>query len=375
MRCVGSANPELAALIAHYLGVPLGVAEIGRFADGEVSIKVCENVRGKDVFIIQPICPPMNDNLMEALLMVSTMRRSSANTISLVMPYYGYARSDRKTKGRMPIAGRVFTLAFSIQAKLFVCYEFTNGGCIAKDVASMLETVGVDHILTVDIHSGQIQGFFSSQVRSDNLSGIHVGAGYFSEMQGLKQPAVVSITANGVHRAKTFWQVLTKAGDAFSQSKFVMAINADEGERWENEGSQEPIYEIVGEEHIKGSDAIIVTDIIDTAIPICTVGNQLKAAGARRGKSCKQRPCLCSYTQAKKYDIMYACGVVFVFSSHGLFSGDATKLIEESALEQVVVTNTVTTPVTPRLEGDTKKIIWLSLAPLLGKCKQRSQLE
>ena len=229
---------------------------------------------------------------------------------------------------------------------------------IAKDVASMLETVGVDHILTVDIHSGQIQGFFSSQVQSDNLSGIHVGAGYFSEMPGLKNPVVVSITPNGVHRAKTFWQVLINREEDFEQSRFVMAINADEGERWENDEVKDPVYEIVGEEHIAGNDAIIVTDIIDTAIPICTVGNQLKAAGAKRGK------------EGSRIDPDHRCNetcVVFVFSSHGLFSGDAAKRINDSAIEQVVVTNTVTTPVTPRLDGETKKITWLSLAPLLGK--------
>ena len=169
----GNANKELAAEIAAYLGTSLGSITVARFADGEVNCQVHDNVRGKDVFIIQPTCPPVNEHLMELLLMVSTMRRASAERITCVIPYYGYARQDRKMIARVPIS--------------------------AADVARLLEAMGVDRVVAVDLHCGQIQGFFGPRVPVDNLDAANVGVRYFAN-KGLVNPVVVSPDAGGVYR-------------------------------------------------------------------------------------------------------------------------------------------------------------------------------
>ena len=169
----GNANPELAAEIAALLGRALGEITVSRFADGEVNVQVHDNVRGKDVFLIQPTCGPVNEHLMELLLMVSTMRRASAERITCVIPYYGYARQDRKMTARVPIS--------------------------AADVARLLEAMGVDRVVAVDLHCGQIQGFFGPRVPVDNLDAAKVGFAYFSH-KGLVNPVVVSPDAGGVYR-------------------------------------------------------------------------------------------------------------------------------------------------------------------------------
>lgn len=169
----GNANPELAAEIAVYLGMPLGSITVSRFADGEVNVQVHDNVRGKDVYLIQSTCPPVNEHLMELLLMVSTMRRASAERITCVIPYYGYARQDRKMTARVPIS--------------------------AADVARLLEAMGVDRVIAVDLHCGQIQGFFGPRVPVDNLDAATVGYSYFAN-KGLVNPVVVSPDAGGVYR-------------------------------------------------------------------------------------------------------------------------------------------------------------------------------
>ena len=174
----GNANPELAEEIASYLGKDLGNITVSRFADGEVHVRVKENVRGKDVYIIQPTCPPVNEHLMELLLMISTMRRASASTITAVIAYYGYARQDRKMTSRVPIS--------------------------AADVARLLEALGVDRVVAVDLHCGQIQGFFGPRVPVDNLDGGTVGVQYFAEKEDLVNPVIVSPDAGGVYRAKAF---------------------------------------------------------------------------------------------------------------------------------------------------------------------------
>jgi ribose-phosphate pyrophosphokinase len=170
----GNANPELAAEIAVYLGTSLGKITVSRFADGEVNCQVHDNVRGKDVFIVQPTCPPVNEHLMELLLMVSTMRRASAERITCVIPYYGYARQDRKMTARVPIS--------------------------AADVARLLEAMGVDRVVAVDLHCGQIQGFFGPRVPVDNLDAANVGVKYFAH-KGLENAVVVSPDAGGVYRS------------------------------------------------------------------------------------------------------------------------------------------------------------------------------
>lgn len=169
----GNANPELAAEIATLLGSSLGQITVSRFADGEVNVQVYDNVRGKDVYIIQPTSPPVNEHLMELLLMVSTMRRASAERITCVIPYYGYARQDRKMTARVPIS--------------------------AADVARLLEAMGVDRVVAVDLHCGQIQGFFGPRVPVDNLDAATVGVRYFVN-RGLVNPVVVSPDAGGVYR-------------------------------------------------------------------------------------------------------------------------------------------------------------------------------
>lgn len=169
----GNANPELAAEIAQWLGTDLGRITVSRFADGEVNCQVHDNVRGKDVFIVQPTCPPVNEHLMELLLMVSTMRRASAERITCVIPYYGYARQDRKMTARVPIS--------------------------AADVARLLEAMGVDRVVAVDLHCGQIQGFFGPRVPVDNLDAAQVGVKYFA-FKGLENAVVVSPDAGGVYR-------------------------------------------------------------------------------------------------------------------------------------------------------------------------------
>jgi hypothetical protein len=169
----GNANPELAQEIAVLLGTSLGRITVSRFADGEVNCQVHDNVRGKDVYLIQPTCPPVNEHLMELLLMVSTMRRASAERITCVIPYYGYARQDRKMTARVPIS--------------------------AADVARLLEAMGVDRVVAVDLHCGQIQGFFGPRVPVDNLDAAQVGFKYFAN-KGLVNPVVVSPDAGGVYR-------------------------------------------------------------------------------------------------------------------------------------------------------------------------------
>merc|ERR1719189_97355 len=174
----GSANEELASQIANIMGTNLSSVSIGRYADGEIAIQILENVRGKDVFIVQPTCPPgVNDNLMELILLISTMRRSSAHSITAVIPYYGYARQDRKMESRVPIS--------------------------AADVARLLEAMGVDRVISVDLHCGQIQGFFGPRVPVDNLDGGLVGINHFGD-KDLHNPVIVSPDAGGVYRAKKF---------------------------------------------------------------------------------------------------------------------------------------------------------------------------
>merc|ERR1719183_3256959 len=182
----GNANVEMAEGIANYLGKSLGNITVSRFADGEVNVQIHENVRGKDVYIIQPTCPPVNDNIMELLLMISTLNRASARRITVVIPYYGYARQDRKMQARVPIS--------------------------AADVARLLESMGIDRVIAVDLHCGQIQGFFGPRVPVDNLDGGIVGITHFGD-KDLHNPVIVSPDAGGVYRAKKFQEGLIQKYD------------------------------------------------------------------------------------------------------------------------------------------------------------------
>jgi ribose-phosphate pyrophosphokinase len=304
----GNANPELAAEIAALLGTKVAHATVSRFADGEVNVQVHDNVRGKDVYIIQPTSAPVNENLVELLLMVSTMRRASAEKITVVMPYYGYARQDRKMAARVPIS--------------------------AADVARLLEAMGVDRVIAVDLHCGQIQGFFGPRVPVDNLAAGVVGVKYFGSKK-LVNPVVISPDAGGVYRAKQFREglnIVQPDADAGLAMIIKQRPKAGHIER----------MDLVG--NVEGADAIIVDDLIDTAGTLCTAAEQLKAHGARD---------------------------VYAFASHGLFSGPASDRIARSVLKEVVVTNTIPLKASAKTND---KIVSLSVAPLVAETIKRVHL-
>jgi ribose-phosphate pyrophosphokinase len=256
----GNSNKPLANDIANHLGMSLGKITVGRFADGEVNVMVNENVRGKDVYIIQSTSPPVNETLMELLLMISTMRRASARKITAVIPYYGYARQDRKMQARVPIS--------------------------AADTSRLLEAMGVDRVVAVDLHCGQIQGFFGPRVPVDNLDGGTVGVSYFGDMD-LVNPVIVSPDAGGVYRAKQFREALSKKHEVDCSLAMIVKqrAKANEIERMDLVGS------------VDGCDAIIVDDMVDTAGTLCKAAGILKDFGARR---------------------------VFAFCSHGKHKNDST---------------------------------------------------
>ncbi|OXB70815.1 UNVERIFIED_CONTAM: hypothetical protein H355_011102 [Colinus virginianus] len=273
----GNSNKPLATAVADRLSTKLGKVAVKRFADGEVNIQFLDSLRGKDVYLIQPTSTPVNEHLMELLLMISTCRRASAKKITAVIPYYGYARQDRKLSSRVPIS--------------------------AADVARMIEAMGVDRVVAVDLHCGQIQGFFGPRVPVDNLEAQIIGLEYFQH-KNLQKPVVVSPDAGGVYRARKFQEGLLARGcrDCGIAMLIKQRLRANEIERMDLVGS------------VEGSDVIIVDDMIDTAGTLCEAARELRAKGARR---------------------------VFAFATHGLFSGPALNRIESSPLEEVVVTDSI----------------------------------
>ncbi|KAH0476062.1 MAG: uncharacterized protein KVP18_001535 [Porospora cf. gigantea A] len=298
----GNSNATLAKKICGRLGIQLGDSQVKRFADGEVRLQYKSSCRGKDVFLIQPTSPPVNENLMELLLMISTARRASAKSITALIPYYGYARQDRKLSSRVPIS--------------------------AADVARMLEAMGVDRVISVDLHCGQIQGFFGPRVPVDNLEASVIGQDYFAT-KGLKNVVIVSPDAGGVYRARQFQEGLVARGvpDCGIAMIIKQRRKANEIERMDLVGS------------VAGCDVIIVDDMIDTAGTLCEAARELRKAGAQR---------------------------VFAFASHGLLSGPAKKRITESTLEEVVVTDSI------QLENvDCPKVTTLSISTLLADCIRR----
>lgn len=297
----GNGNMGLSLEVAKVLGINLGKATVGRFADGEVNVMIHENVRGKDVYIIQPTCPPVNDNIMELLLMVSTLNRASARRITVVIPYYGYARQDRKMQARVPIS--------------------------AADVARLLEAMGIDRVIAVDLHCGQIQGFFGPRVPVDNLNGGIVGIDYFGD-KDLHNPVVVSPDAGGVYRAKKFKEGLTHK---FDMHDIGLAMIIKQRAR---AGTVDKM-DLVGE--VKDCDCIIVDDMIDTAGTLCKAADVLVAKGAKR---------------------------VFAFASHGLLSGPGNDRIANSKMEECVILNTI--PSSPQRSAN-EKLTELSVAPLLAQ--------
>lgn len=294
----GNAHPALAKEVASHLHIPMGRAAVNRFSDGEIAVEIFENVRGKDVFIMQPTCAPTNDNLMEIMVMADALRRSSAGRITAVMPYFGYARQDRRPRSaRVPIS--------------------------AKVVADMLTTVGIDRIMTIDLHSDQIQGFFDIPV--DNVYGSPVLLGDLNQ-QGYENLMIVSPDVGGVVRARA---VAKQLGDT------DLAI-IDKRRQKANEAQ---VMHIIGD--VKGRDCVIVDDMVDTAGTMCKAAAALKEHGASR---------------------------VLGYVTHPVLSGNAIANISGSELDELVVTNSIP------LGEDAKKcskIRQLSLAPMLAETLRR----
>ena len=289
----GTAHPCFAADVAKNLDVLLSPAEITRFSDGEISVRISESVRGYDVFVIQPTCAPANDSLMELLIIADAMKRSSAASITAVIPYFGYARQDRKAAPRVPIS--------------------------AKLVADLLQSAGVNRVVTMDLHAGQIQGFFDIPV--DNLYGSIVFKEYVENLN-LINPIVASPDIGGVARARYFAKLLNRD----------LAI-IDKRRQKANESE---VMNIIGD--VQGKSVILLDDMIDTAGTMLKAAEALKAQGAR---------------------------AVLAFGTHAVFSGAARERIESPAIDNVVVTDTIP------LHNPHNKIKILSVASLFAEVIRR----
>lgn len=289
----GSAHEQLALEICNEMDYPLGQVTRSRFSDGELGVQISESVRGQEVFIVQPTCPPTNDTLMELMIMTDALKRSSASNIIAIVPYFGYARQDRKAAPRVPIT--------------------------AKLVANLLETAGIDRLVTLDLHAGQIQGFFDIPV--DNLYGSIVFADYIRS-KNLKNPIVASPDVGGVMRARSFAKLLGL--DMVIVDKRREKANVSE------------VMNIIGD--VTGRDVIIIDDIIDTAGTLVNAARVLKEKGAA--------------------SVMACC-------SHPILSGPAYERIDKGDLDELVVTNTIP------LRQSSEKITVLSIAPLFAEVMRR----
>jgi len=287
----GNANPKLAEEIAQYLGVSIGSAKVSRFSDGEIQVKINESVRGADVFVIQPTSSPVNENLMELLVMVDALRRASARRITAVLSYYGYARQDRKTRARDPIT--------------------------AKLVANLIYASGARRVITMDLHAGQIQGFFDIPV--DHLPCVPIMSQYFLQ-QKIDDVIVVAPDLGG----------MTRVRDLAERIGAPIAII----DKRRPEPNVAEITNVIGE--IRDRNVIIIDDIIDTAGTIAAGAKALKERGAN--------------------DIYVCC-------THPVLSGPAIKRLEEAPIKEVLVTNTIMLP----QEKVIPKMKILSVAPLLGE--------
>ncbi len=289
----GTAHPEFAREIAKNLNIPLNSATVGKFSDGEINVQIDESVRGKDVFIIQPTGAPVNDNLMELLIMVDALKRSSAHTITAVIPFFGYARQDRKAAPRVPIT--------------------------AKLVANMLQTAGVDRVITIDLHAGQIQGFFDIPV--DNLYGSLIFSDYIKHKE-LKNPIIASPDIGGVARARQF------AGNLGLDMVIV--------DKRREKANESEVMNIIGD--VTGKDVILIDDMIDTAGTIVKAAKVLKDKGATSVMAC---------------------------ATHPVLSGPAYSRIEEGDLDELVVSDSIP------LTKESSKIKVLTAAPLFAEVIKR----
>ncbi|MFI5224769.1 MAG: ribose-phosphate diphosphokinase [Nitrospirales bacterium] len=294
----GNANPALAHEICAYLGTKLGEATVGSFSDGEIRVKIEENVRGGDVFVVQSSCQPVNDSLMELLIIIDALKRSSASRITAVIPYFGYARQDRKDQPRVPIS--------------------------AKLVADLITTAGTDRVLTMDLHAGQIQGFFNIPV--DHLYALPVLLDYITKQKvKVSDLVVVSPDAGGVERARAFAKRL--------EANLAIIDKRREGP------NQTQIMNIIGD--VAGKSALLLDDMIDTAGTIVKGAQACMDQGAR--------------------EVWTAC-------THAVLTGPALDRIQQSCLKQVIVTNSI--PLRGK-EQSCPKLHQLSVAPLLGEAIRR----
>jgi len=293
----GNANPALAQEIAQVLEMPLGQCRVSRFSDGETFCELRENVRGVDSYIIQPTCSPVNDNVMELLIMADALRRASAGSITAVVPYYGYARQDRKVAPRTPITSKL--------------------------VADLMVSAGINRVLCVDLHAGQIQGFFN--IPFDHLFALPVFLEDYLRKNFDRSACVVSPDAGGVERARAW----SKRLDA------SLAIIDKRRER----ANESEVMHIIGD--VNGKDCIIVDDLVDTAGTLCNAARALKAQGAKRVVGC---------------------------ATHAVLSGPAMQRIADSPLAEVVFTNSI--PLSPEAAAS-GKIKQISIARLLGEAIRR----
>ncbi len=301
MVFTGNANPKLAESVARHLGIHLGRATVSRFSDGEVMVEIMEHVRGKDVFILQSTCAPTNDNLMEIMVMVDALRRASAARITAAIPYFGYARQDRR-----PRSARV--------------------AITAKVVANMLTGVGVDRVLTMDLHSDQIQGFFDIPVDNVYASPILLSDVWRNNFKNL---IVVSPDVGGVVRARA----LAKQLDA------DLAII----DKRRPKPNVAKVMNIIGD--VAGRTCLIMEDMVDTANTLCEAANALKEKGAER---------------------------VVAYCTHGVLSGPAIERLEKSAIDELVVTDTIPLSEAAR---NCKRIRQLSIAELMAETLRRINAE
>ncbi len=295
----GNANPKLAQEIVDYLGLELGKGFVGKFNNGEIQVMIDESVRGKDVFVIQPTCQPANDTLMELLIMADALKRASARHITAVVPYYGYARQDRKTRGREPITSKL--------------------------VADLMTTAGITRVVTMDLHAGQIQGFFDIPV--DHLGSASIIAKYINEKKAksdMGDIVVVSPDLGGVTRARDL------ADRVYSPIAIIE-------KRRPRPGVAE-VMNVIGD--IKGKTCILVDDIVDTAGSLCGGAKALKEMGAAK---------------------------VYAACAHAVLTDPAVDRIKNSVISELIITNTIPLPDEKHID----KIKVLSVAPLLGEAIMR----
>ncbi|RME79157.1 MAG: ribose-phosphate pyrophosphokinase [Planctomycetota bacterium] len=286
----GSSNPQLSEKVSRFLNVPLGDLMLGRFPDGEITVKANTDVRGSDVFLIQPTCPPVNENLMELFLMLDCFRRASAQRITVVMPYFGYARQDRKTEGRVPIS--------------------------AKLVANLITKAGANRVVTIDLHAGQIQGFFD--IPLDHLYARNIFIEYIESLR-LDNIVVVSPDTGGIQMARAYSNRLGATFATVDKTR-ISPTEVKSG------------Y-VIGE--VEGKNVILVDDIIATGGSIVAASHILKEHGAEK---------------------------IYVCATHGIFCKDGVEKLSQAPIEQIIVTDTI-----PQRQDLPDKFKVLTVARMLGE--------